>query len=237
MFVLPPWSTLDDDYIRCEPSLPRFQVGDGSGNGGGYYSQYLAVVTQNASGSDFLNATTNDEIKTALNRYNGQEVGGGLVFRLDDFPTSSQAVSFKQIHESDVLLFDMNELNQPARDFFEDVKNNRNLKNGFMILNQCQSEVNLDRFQMANLRSSFFRLKQRIAGRHSTERIAGRHSTGPPTITTTLPTIVQSPTPLRPSAPTAGTTNMIFFIMKSIIKFYVIIYLIISIMSTIIICL
>ena len=68
MFVLPPWSSLDDGYSRCKPSLP-------SGNGGGYYSQYLAVVTQNAPGSDFLNATTNNEIKTALRRYDGRGVG------------------------------------------------------------------------------------------------------------------------------------------------------------------
>ena len=85
----------------------------------------------NAQGGKLVSAKDQNEVKEALRIFNGQESGGGIVLALDDFDDTTQAITFRQIHRSDVMLFDMNDACEPAASFYEDVKDIRNDSSAF----------------------------------------------------------------------------------------------------------
>ena len=107
------------------------------------------MVLRNKEGTKLLAAETETQVLQSLRVYNGHESGGCVVLALDDFPNLTQEVSFKQIHTSDVMIFDMNDSREPAVDFYNDIKDIRNLKGGFQVLEHVQREVDYDRFRTA----------------------------------------------------------------------------------------
>ena len=152
------------------------------------------MVLRNKEGTKLLAAETETQVLQSLRVYNGHESGGCVVLALDDFPNLTQEVSFKQIHTSDVMIFDMNDSREPAVDFYNDIKDIRNLKGGFQVLEHVQREVDYDRFQMALLHNTYLRFKSRAASRSS----SAPPSSAKAAKAASEPTAIISPVALRP---------------------------------------
>ena len=91
----------------------------------------------------------------------------------------------------------MNDACEPAASFYEDVKDIRNDSSAFIVLEQVQSEVSYDRFQMLLLHNTYLRRKLRSAYRAASNPTPSR-SPPPPRRRESGDPPLMSPVAVRP---------------------------------------